>query len=613
MKRAACIAVCAAMAWSSTAHAARVTVLDDGEKVARDAMHPLPESVWPSAIELFALRDETVAFQVVVEPDGEVLEHVRTTLEPFSPALAGVRVDLFEERFVEIQRASYNERSPGSLAFTPEAAPAAGAYVGFFADALVPGDETHAGPTARGAVWVDIHVPPGAPPGVYTSVLRVRAGDRTLAERSVSLRVADAVLPYPGPAAITTFYDSTTLKKRMGDRRAERSLRQTLHAHRLSAIHDVTTADALAGLDEEALSGKMYTEAAGYAGPGVGVGEGILAIGAYGMLGEPDAAKAAEVGRIAARVRSMAEATEVFVYAVDENCKSSRGVRWMDLLRAVPEARGVRVGVTCSEDPRDQAADLVMMLAERYDPKVAEKARARGKRVWVYNGQRPFAGPMMLDVPATDLRANAWIAARYGVVHWFYWESTFWLDSNRGGRGGERGFDPFVVSETFHNADGDHANGDGILVYPGTQAAPGMRDDGKPIVYPSVRLKNLRRGAEDAGYIQLARAVDAVTTDAIVGDVVARGLAEAKAKPAWPERGSAWLAARKELLEVIERKHPPRKPRTERVARWFGCTKCGMAGAPDSFSFGSFVVGVAWVTLAIARRAGSRRDAATRD
>ncbi|WP_394832157.1 DUF4091 domain-containing protein [Pendulispora rubella] len=611
MKLAVGLVVCMAMAWPSTARAARVTVLDDGEKVARDAVHPLPASVWPSGIDLFALRDETVALQVVVDPDGEVLEHVRTTVEPFSPTFSG-RVDVFEQRFVEIQRASYNERSPGSLAFTPKAAPAAGAYVGFFADALVPGDETRAGPTARGAAWVDIHVPPGAPPGVYTSVLRVRAGERTLMERSVSLRVADALLPYPGPAAITTFFDAATLTKRMGDRRAERSLRQVLHAHRVSAIHDVTTAGAIAGLEEDALSGKAYTEASGYAGPGIGVGEGILAIGAYGMLGEPDAAKAAEVGRIAARVRSVANATELFVYAVDEDCKSSRAARWMDLLRTVPEARGVRVGVTCSEDPRDQAADLVMMLAEGYEPKVAEKARTRGKRIWVYNGQRPFAGAMMLDVPATDLRANAWIAARYGVAHWFYWESTFWLDSNRGGRGGERGFDPFVVSETFHNADGDHANGDGILVYPGTQVAPGMHDDGKPTVYPSVRLKNLRRGAEDAGYIQLARAVDPVTTDAIVADLIAYALGDARAKPAWPERGSAWLAARKELLDVIERKHPPRKARD---ARWFGCTKCGMAGAPDdnvSFVPLLLLAGVG-MARAIARRASSPRDAAPRD
>jgi len=547
--------------------APRVTVLDDGEKVARDDVHPLPPSAWPSGpVELFALRDETLALQVVVDPAGEMVEHVRVTLDPFSPAL-DVQTSVFAERFIEIQRASYNDRFPGSLAFTPAAAPAPGSYVGFFADPLVPEGETNvpvetrAGPSARGALWVDIHVSPGARPGVYLGAFRVRAGERILAERPLSLRVADASMPYPG-AAVTVFYDPATLQKRMGDRGAERSLRQMLHAHRASAIHDVLTV-ADASLEEEALTGKLYTEPAGYIGPGIGVAEGVLAIGAYGVLGEPDPAKAAEVGRIAERVRSFpaADATDVFVYAVDENCESARGARWMELLRAVPEARGVRVGVTCSDDPRKQAADLVMATPDRYEPKKAEQARARGKLVWAYNGQRPHAGAMMLDVPATDLRANEWIAARYGVARWFYWESTFWLDGNRGGRGGERGFDPFVVAETFHNARGDHANGDGILVYPGTQVA-GMHDEGRNIVYASIRLKNIRRGAEDAGYIQLARAVDTRTTNAIVDDLVRRALADADpdAKPSWPERGLAWLSARQQLLDVIERKYTPRAP-----------------------------------------------------
>ena len=232
------------------------------------------------------------------------------------------------------------------------------------------------------------------------------------------------------------------------------------------------------------------------------------------------------------------------MYAIDEVCSSPRGAAWLEALGKVPAARGVRVGVTCGDDPRRQAADLVMMTSDRYAPSAVERALARGKRVWVYNGQRPYAGPMMLDVPAVDLRANGWIAARYGVERWFYWESTFWMDGNRGGRGGAHGFDPFTVAETFHNADGDHANGDGILLYPGQQDAPGMRSDGVNAVYPSVRLKNLRRGAADAGYIALARAVHPEATRAIVERRVPRALASAKRETSWSASGTAWLEAR---------------------------------------------------------------------
>jgi hypothetical protein len=192
-----------------------------------------------------------------------------------------------------------------------------------------------------------------------------------------------------------------------------------------------------------------------------------------------------------------------------------------------------------------------MMPSPSYVQARARLARLSGKDVWVYNGRRPFAGPMVLDVPAVDLRANAWIAERYDVARWFYWESTYWLDDGKGGRGGTLGFDPFESAETFHDLDGDHANGDGILVYPGAQGG-GMQSYGEATVFASVRLKNLRRGIEDAGYIALAREIDPVTANAVVRRMIPRALALAGRKVGWPERGMAWLEARRELAAILE-------------------------------------------------------------
>ena len=200
-----------------------------------------------------------------------------------------------------------------------------------------------------------------------------------------------------------------------------------------------------------------------------------------------------------------------------------------------------------------------MMTAPDYVPERARAAKAAGKWVWAYNGQRPYAGAMMLDLPAIDLRANAWIAARYGIERWFYWESTYWHDDNRGGRGGWDGFDPFEVAETFHNADGDWANGDGILLYPGTQIARGMRDFEMTTVFPSVRLKNLRRGVEDAAYVDAARAVDREAADEVVRRVVPSALAHAGRRASWPNRGAPWLDARRDLARIFEA--PPPKAR----------------------------------------------------
>ncbi len=542
----------------------RVVALDDGEKIARDRRRPLPPSPWyGNAIDLFALRGETVAFQVVVEagPLGEDGVHASMgALYTQSGARLDAVVDAFVERFIEVRRPSGSDREAGSLAFTAASAPPVAAYTGWIADALVPSalaGDARVGPGERAALWFDVTVPLDAPPGTYRGAVLVRSRTGELAALPVALRVVDGALPYAA-AKTTIYYEPSTLARRMGSgaASAERELRALLHAHHLSAIHEVTTAEG-AARELDALSGAAFTPARGYRGPGEGSGEGVFAIGAYGALGEPNATSLAAAESVARVLREagVLERTDTFLYAVDEDCASPWGPKWSELARRSEALGGVRVGVTCGVDPSAQAASLVMMTAPELSPARARVARAApsGKWVWAYNGRRPFAGPMELDVPATDLRANAWIAARYGVDRWFYWESTAWLDANAGGTGGATGHDPFVVAESFHNASGDYANGDGTLVYPGSQREAGFVDYGAATVFPSIRLENLRRGVEDAGYVELARAVDRAETEAIVRRMVPRALALAGERPAWPERGAAWLDARRALADVIER------------------------------------------------------------
>jgi hypothetical protein len=332
-------------------------------------------------------------------------------------------------------------------------------------------------------------------------------------------------------------------------------------------------------------------------GPGEGVGEGIFAIGAYGSLGEPSVEHGEVAAKIAdhLRARGRMQETQIFVYAIDEACDSPWPAKWLDLVARADAMHGVRVGATCGRDPLEQRADLVMMTAPDYVPERARAARKAGKWVWVYNGQRPFAGPMMLDAPAVDLRANAWIAARYGVDRWFYWESTYWLDDNRGGRGGKDGFDPFVVAETFHNADGDWANGDGVLLYPGTQAAKGMTDFGQRTVFPSVRLKNVRRGVEDVAYIEAARQIDREAADAVVRRVVPSALAHAGKRAAWPERGATFLDARRDLARIFERAKDPARPEPVREAR-------GGSGLTAGIVLAASAIGVLFMTRRVRRR-----------
>ena len=600
MKRAA-LAVALALFVARSAEATRVVVLDDGEKIARGLDRPLQESAWPEGpVALFALRGETVAFQVVIEATERPLRHVHASLSSAHVAW----FETFAEGFVHVERATGNDRDPASsLAFSRKAAPPAEEYIGDIADPLFPRAAADVDVGQRGAVWIDVAVPDDAPPETSESILTVTSDGQEIARLSVRLRVLDDALPFAAAKA-TVYYDTVTLERRMGDAapRAESQLRRLLHAHHLSAVHERTDPSPLAK-DDDALTGALFTRERGYTGPGQGVGEGVFAIGAYGTLGDPSPESVKRALAFAARLRELGveDRTRSFVYAVDEDCRSPRPRAWRFALGG-----RVPVGATCGDDPATQAADLVMMTSDDYHPSRARAANAVGKEVWVYNGQRPFAGPMMLDVPATDLRANAWIAMRYGVARWFYWESAYWLDGGKGGRGDGVGFDPFVVAETFHNADGDHANGDGILVYPGTQrGAPGMRDYGSEEVFPSVRLKNLRRGIEDAGYIALARAIDPDRADEIVRRMVPRALALAGERASWSERGTPWLEARRRLAAILV--EPPTSGRVLRPPVSMGC---GIAPARSSPALAWLSLGALACAFGCARRRASGRPAA---
>jgi hypothetical protein len=176
--------------------------------------------------------------------------------------------------------------------------------------------------------------------------------------------------------------------------------------------------------------------------------------------------------------------------------------------------------------------------------------------VWIYNGQRPESDAFFTDTPATALRANGWIAAMAGIDRWFYWETTFWYDDNHGGHGP---YDPFTTAETFHNSGGDYCEGDGVLVYPGKQVdAFTDHSIGIDGVIASIRLKNLRRGIEDAGYYQLAHAADAAKAEAVATTLLPTVLSAAidDSPVSWPVSGQTWFDARKALLALIPQQAP---------------------------------------------------------
>jgi hypothetical protein len=568
---AACASALAAIALAQPAGAApHLYVVPDGARISAAQVIP-PAEDRGRHVDLAAVRGETIAFQVVLDADpGAVpsLDPRTKTLElhGWTTAFSG---NVFVERFVDVRARSRNERGPGALGFTEAGSPPDEEVLGRLPDALLSPDQAARAasidgvpPGERLIAYVEVFVPRDAAPGRYTGSLLFRVDATSTESLAVELLVMNAELPYRA-VPMHAYYERETLERYFVDPdRAERELVRTLHAHQLDTLVQLTKPEHVERV-MGALDGSWFE--GDYVGPGRGVPASVVALGTYGTLGEPGPAALDQVALLASRVPPTA--ADVFVYAIDEQCQSPRGPSWRALLREADLFPRVRAGHTCHEDPSKQDVDLVMIPAQSFDPESAERARAQGKRVWIYNGMLPYSGAPVLDVPPTSLTVNGWIAASFDVGRWFYWETIFWEDHNRGGRGPT---DVFVNPETFHNADGDTSLYDGMLVYPGRlPSAVGTHDLGFDGVAPSLRLKALRRGIEDAGLIALAAQVDPERTDGVVRRVVRRALDEVEPR----DRTGLVLdagelaAARDELYAIIASAPTPPSPQPADVAR----------------------------------------------
>lgn len=595
MRRAVFSSTLAAILLSSAHAAAAPTVwaIDDGEKLRRDAIDTPFETgrdnpIWVpgSAIKLVAVRNETVAFQIVVEADTAALDGVTVDLaelvgpggaiknEPGATDItrpAGRRIERFVEHFVEIKRVSGNTTKPTeSLGWRAGSGPDPSRWVGFVPDALIPVEVAPAwspypmrvAPKQNGIVWVDVTVPRGQAPGVYRGDVVVKSSAGPLATLPVELTVHPVVLP-DAPAKTMLYYELDSLASRMGNGpAAETNLWKLLHRHGLSAMHQALSA---ADLPRKlpALDGSLYTPANGYDGPGEGQGDGVLSLGTYGDYGAPTAARLTQVEGVAtalAQARLIGK-LDVFVYAADESCASPYGQGWVSLLASSKnaDAKNIPVAWTCYQNPVAQPVHIPILPGQSYDAKAAQAAKAAGKRVWAYNGVRPHTGTFMIDTEAVSLRVNAWLQGMFDIERWYYWETVYWYDGVNGGQGP---VDPFVTAENFHNRDGDYCNGDGMLLYPGKQVDRFTSHSiGTDALIASIRLKNLRRGVQDAGYMQLARAADPARVDSIVRKAIPKALSESSSgQPAWGERGKPFHDARMELLGVVTGSPPGTGP-----------------------------------------------------
>jgi len=555
----------AAPCGAARAELGEVWAVDDGTKVRGDALlHPLRAgnaifSREARRVRLFGLRNETVAFQVLLCGGAASTPGVQVRLAEVGSIRNGAvkddpdryfldrHIELFEEHYLTITRRSHERLPPG--------------FDGPVPDALIPLRRPLAVPArmVRG-VWVDLYIPRDARAGLHRGELRVEVDGRTCSAPGCRLEVELEVLPlaiperpamrtmlwFSGATRDAEFMPARYLRRGVEHGPAEYVALRRRH-HHLARRHRVTLFAEVDGPPDDELdsliSGRAFTRAAGYAGPGEGVGQDMYSIHTYGI--GPLSSSEARVW--ADWFATHGPGVEYFLYTIDEPHDPAIFPRLNAMAR---EARPVPAFVTAAFQP-GLDLDIYTTSPKQYSVAVARRATALGKRVWIYNGDPFLTGTFFTDDTAISMRVNPWLQWRYRIPRWFYWESTYYISIHDKRRPNNVWRDAM----TFSNKDGDYLNGDGVLFYPGRDLIFPEEDRGFDGPFPSIRLKNWRRGLQDVDYLELARGAGLGSfAEALAARLVPRGLDETTVEepPSWPEDGERWLTARRLLFEALK-------------------------------------------------------------
>ncbi len=548
-------------------------------------------SVWDAdsrSVNLFSAANETVSFQLVLDAPADGLEEVKLSVSPltgFGGRKIGVEnVKLFRMLPVAI------ERYPAWYLLLTDAPVRP---VRFY-DALQPmkpSDSFDVGPGERLAVWVDVAVRRDRLPGDYVGAITA-SSSRGLTRAKVALKVYDFVLPDAKPVACMGGFGYETIFSTFGgavpvrldaakeDVRAGltviRRLMRLAHEHRVDlfdkSIHptikrDMSGAVALRWDDYDNivkpyLDGSAFDDRVGVSAWPAPFRTGWPEPANYGGIAA-DAYRKTAGAVLAGTVehfKSIGFGDRLFVWPRSDSSGQRAYERYSSLARLVrltgpetpiltelPPARrntgvppmlrntGVPPVLRFGNPPKDFAslADMYAPPAHMVNPSDAKRL-ARSHRLaglWLRPGRPPYLGGCgVLSSPA-DVRALAWIAMKYDCPGVFIPEVLNW-------------------SKQAGNED--------RLFY------PGKTSDGDT-VFPSVRLKRLRRGLQDVAYLWLLRqrqraAVARVMIDTMVHyaclDAAGDHHLDARFR-GWVADGEVWTSARRLLAEeVLSAVHP---------------------------------------------------------
>jgi hypothetical protein len=168
------------------------------------------------------------------------------------------------------------------------------------------------------------------------------------------------------------------------------------------------------------------------------------------------------------------------------------------------------------------------------------------RRLWLYNMNRPGVGTEDTEDDGIALRTVAWAQFKMKIQRWMYWYANLpimdkdWFQSACSWQCGNT----WIDSQLGETNSVNYSNGDGVLIYPGTDVAHSADSYGVNGPFASLRLKEMRRGVQDGDYLTIAAQINSAAVQNIVARTLPKALWENPAPfdgdPSWFQGSVSW-------------------------------------------------------------------------
>lgn len=431
------------------------------------------KGAYGNRVHLQAARNEAESFQVAVLPAiGKKLGRVTLTSGTLQQ----------ENGPGAIPAAAFTIYRVGYVETVPPQYPVS--YVGPWPDVLLPNGPLEIAGTDLGLFWVDVKVPRDAAPGIYHGQLTLEAdGHRVPVE--VHLRVYSFALPDRVPFPIAAWTRATWPP---GRKMSDADYRRTLAIFLEHGVDPISVGKEGVSLDKLDLT--AFDENIEFC-----LARGLQRFEIPNSVKDPE-----KLRPLVEHLRRKGWLDKALVYSshdepTEETLRESNIAFYRQMKKLYPDLQVYLASQYYQEI--DQACDIWMSdVSTALGAGFAAEHRGRSE-LWFYYCHLPihvdFCRPlvhapnMQIDNEAIEQRLAPWVAWKYQTPGMFIWAGNCsWTgqegDSTDWEKTGWR-----LSAEIASFPYGGIHNGNGFLLYPGP--------------HPSIRLKVLRDGVEDYGYL----------------------------------------------------------------------------------------------------------------